>query len=231
MMSSTAAVVSLVGLQRFTLFMSLPPEIRFMIWRLSLSPRVVEILASDICTGFYSQAALPAALHVCRESRQAVEALYPSCFGSFLQPERVRFNFDLDILYLDISQEEEGLHHFFGILREIELTRLKYVAINEAYLCGGVVDIHLTIAALKRALKAITGLKEIIVVCDITDRRPNYNGLSRVQIKFYAEHKTGEAEESWPTDVEELPNVQEKYRDWKVSNVMRMTAVYGWRAV
>jgi hypothetical protein len=110
-MSST--VVSLAGLQRFTLFTSLPPEIRFIIWRLSLLPRIVEILASNFCAGFYSQAALPAALHACWESRQAVEALYPSCFGSFLQPERVRFNFDLDTLYLDISQEEEGLDHFF----------------------------------------------------------------------------------------------------------------------
>jgi len=69
---------------RFTLFTSLPPEIRFIIWRLSRSSRVVEILESDVCAGFYSQAALPAASHICRVLRQAVEALYPSCFGSFL---------------------------------------------------------------------------------------------------------------------------------------------------
>jgi hypothetical protein len=123
-MSSTA-VVSLVGLQRFTFFTSLPPEIRCIIWRLNLSPRVVEILVSDCTDGFYSQAALPTALHVCRESRRAVETLYPRCFGSFLQPERVHFNFDLDILHIDLSQEEEGLHHFLGILKEIELIRLK----------------------------------------------------------------------------------------------------------
>lgn len=171
-MSSTAAVVSLAGLLRFTLFNSLPPEIHFIIWRLSLSSRVVEILASVVCTGFYSQAALPVALRVCRESRQVVEAFYPSCFGSFLQPERVRFNFDLDILYLDISQEEEGLHHLFGVLKEIELTRLRYVAIDYAYLAD-VLDLHLTIAALKRALKAMTDLKELIVVHDITIRELN----------------------------------------------------------
>jgi hypothetical protein len=143
----------------------------------------------------------------------------------------VRFNFDLDILYLDISQEEEGLHLFFGILKEIELTRLKYVAIDEAYLYNGVVDLHLTKAGLKRALKAMTDLKEMIFVRDITNRRPNYDSLSRIQIKFYAEHKTGEVEEGWPADVEELPDVQEEYRDWKLSNVIKMKAVYGWRAV
>jgi hypothetical protein len=70
----------------------------------------------------------------------------------------VRFNFDLNILYLDISQEEEGFHHFFGVLKETELTRLKYAAIDEAYLFDGVVDLHLTIAGLKRALKAMTDL-------------------------------------------------------------------------
>jgi hypothetical protein len=92
----------------------------------------------------------------------------------------VRFNFDLDILYIDISQEEEGLYYFFGILKEIELTRLKYVAINDAYLINGVVDLHLTMAGLKRALKAMIDLKEMIVVRDIMNRRPNYDSLSRI---------------------------------------------------
>jgi hypothetical protein len=138
----------------------------------------------------------------------------------------VRFNFDLDILYLDISQEEEGLHHFFGILKETELIRLKYVAIDSAYL-GGVVDLHLTTAALKRALKAMTNLKEMIVVCDITTREPDSSFLRRTQMKFYAER---DAEENWPpADIEELPDVQKEYGGWKLSNFMKMTAVYGWR--
>jgi hypothetical protein len=186
---------------------------------------------SGVCTtGFYSQAALPVALHVSRESRQAVEAFYPSCFGSFLQPERVRFNFDPDILYLDMSQEEDGLRHFFGIVKEIELARLKYVAIDEEYLGDTIVDLHLVKAGLKRALKAMTNLKEMIVVRDITTRAPNYSSVP-AQIKFYTEHKTVEAEESWPANVEELPEVEKEYRDWKVSNVMKMTTVYGWWAL
>ena len=225
-MSSTTAVVSLAGLQRFALFTSLPPEIRFIIWRLCLSPRVVEILLSKFYTGFYSQAALPAALHVCRESRRAVEALYPTCFGSFLQPERVRFNFDLDTLYLDISQEEEGLHHFFGILKGVELARLKYVAIDEAYFINSTFDLHSIKSGLKRALKAMTGLKEMIVVRDITISEPNHYSLPTMQIKF-----SSEAGECWPADVEKLPDARKEYRDWKVSNVVKMTAVYGWREV
>lgn len=107
----------------------------------------------------------------------------------------MRFNFDLDILYLDISQEEEGLYYLFGILKEIKLTRLKYVALDKEYLIGEVVDLHLTKAALKRALKAMINLKEIIVVCDIIIRRPNYDFLLRIQIKFYTKYKIGKAKE------------------------------------
>jgi hypothetical protein len=99
-----------------------------------------------------------------------VDALYPRCFGSFLQRERVRFNFDLDILYLDCSQEE-GLNHFFGILKENELARLKYVAISEQYHIDEVVDLHMMKASLTRALKAMTGLKEITEIpCQSTSR-------------------------------------------------------------
>jgi hypothetical protein len=39
-------------------------------------------------------------------------------------------------------------------------------------------------------------------------------------IKFSAEHKPSEAKGSWPADVEELPDVQEEYRDWKLSSVI-----------
>lgn len=143
----------------------------------------------------------------------------------------MRFNFDLDILYLNGSQEKEGLYHFFGILKEIELTRLKFVAIDKGYLVNKVVDLHLIKAGLQRVLKAMTGLKEMIVVCEIESRRPDDYSLPPRQIKFYAKHRIAEAEGSWPADVEELPDVQEEYRDWKLSNVMKMTPVYGWRAV
>jgi hypothetical protein len=61
--------------------MSLPLENRFIIWRLSLPPYVVEILAFDIFAGFYSQAALLAAMYVCWELRQVVEAPYLAVLG------------------------------------------------------------------------------------------------------------------------------------------------------
>jgi hypothetical protein len=122
----------------------------------SLTPRLTSVLASIRKPHFQLRCT-----YVGNRDRRLRHSI-PAASSLFLQPERVRFNFDLDILYLDISQEEEGLYHFFGVLKESELIRLKYVAIDEAYLFNGVVDLHLTIAGLKRALKAMTDLKEMI---------------------------------------------------------------------
>jgi hypothetical protein len=84
-------------------------------------------------------------------------------------------------------------------------------------------------AALKRALKTMTGLEEIIVVCDIATGEGDNSFMRRTQMKFYAGR---DAEENWPPgDIEELPDVQQEYGDWKFSNITKMTAVYGWRPV
>jgi len=115
-------------------------------------------------------------------------------------------------------------------LKETELTRLKYIAIDEAYFGNFVTDFHSTIAGLKRAVDAMTNLKEVIIVRDITNMRPDFSPAPRVQIRFYADDKLGEAEEGWPADVEELPDVQE-YTDRKPSSTVKMTALYGWRAI
>jgi len=116
-------------------------------------------------------------------------------------------------------------------LKETELTRLKYVAIDAGYLCDGSVIGHLEITALKRALKAMTGVKEMIFVCDITTERQDCFRVPVRQIKFYSDREAGEADGNWPTDVEELPDVQEEYREWKLTNAMRLKAVYGLRTV
>jgi hypothetical protein len=96
--------------------------------------------------------------------------------------------------YLDISQEEDGLYRLFGVLKETELARLKYVTIDEAYLGDGLADFHSTIAGLKNALRAMINLKEIIVVRDITMDEPNRFLAPKVQMTFYVEGKLGQAE-------------------------------------
>jgi hypothetical protein len=95
---------------------------------------------------------------------------------------------------LDISQEEDGLYRLFGVLKETELARLKYVTIDEAYLGDGLADFHSTIAGLKSALRAMINLKEIIVDRDITMDEPNRFLAPKVQMTFYVEGKLGKAE-------------------------------------
>jgi hypothetical protein len=46
-------------------------------------------------------------------------------------------------------------------------------------------------AGLKRALKVMTDLKEIMVVSNIMVRGLNYYHSLPMQIKFYPEHRTG----------------------------------------
>ncbi|KAH7360234.1 hypothetical protein BKA65DRAFT_492661 [Rhexocercosporidium sp. MPI-PUGE-AT-0058] len=227
-MSSTNLAISPVGLQHFTLFDRLPKELRCMTWNFTFLPRIVEILASRYCNNsFYSQAVLPVALHVNQESRKEAQKFYTACFGSYLQPEITLFNYDLDVLYIDIALQEDGLHRLFGVLKEKELASLKYVAVDEEYLDDAVVDHGYAIAGLKRALKAMKGLKEMIVVreIEINSRPRNHPMTPRVKMKFC----TDVVGEGLPVEVEELPDVGKAYRGWKPAKSVQMTAVYGWR--
>lgn len=64
-------------------------------------------------------------------------------------------------------------NRLFGAYKETELARLQYVAIDEAYLRYGTAGFQSTTAGAKNALKAMTNLKEMIVVRDITADGPN----------------------------------------------------------
>ncbi|KAG4433689.1 hypothetical protein IFR05_010828 [Cadophora sp. M221] len=190
----------------------------------------MEILASENCTtGFYSRAALPTALHVNQESRTEALISYSACFGSFLQPERILFNYKIDILYIDVALEEDGLHRLLGVLKETELASLKYVAIDDAYLEDSVVNHGSASAGPRRALKAMRGLREMIVVREIEfDTRPrNHSKAPRLEMKFCADA----VEEGLPVDIEDLPDVNKVHQGWRPSKSVQMTAVRGWRTL
>lgn len=74
-------------------------------------------------------------------------------------------------------------------------------------------------------MRAMTNLKEMIVVRDIA------NDISdgKEQMAFYTERPRGQDVAGWPVSVEELPDVQKNYAGWKLSQTVKMTAVYGWR--
>ncbi|PVH68433.1 hypothetical protein DL98DRAFT_662180 [Cadophora sp. DSE1049] len=82
---------------------------------------------------------------------------------------------------------------------------------------------HRDLGRLKNATRAMTNLKEMIVVRDITNDTSN----DKAQMAFYPERWRGQDEAGWPVSIEELPDVQKKYGGWKLSQTVKMTAVYG----
>ncbi|KAH6673820.1 hypothetical protein B0J14DRAFT_463178, partial [Halenospora varia] len=111
----------------FSVFLKLPTELRHMIWKMTLRPRVVEIEFSQR-HGFYSQNPLPMALKACQDSRLAVKGLYPCCFGNFIYTRQIVFNGMLDTLYISFDMQHQILH-LFASLTLREATQLQYLAI------------------------------------------------------------------------------------------------------
>jgi len=109
-----------------TIFSKLPIELRIKIWKLTLRPRIIEIEFTDK-KAVYTKAKIPTALHVSKESRAAVEKLYPSCFGSVWHKSQTRFNFDLDTIFLN-SDYYNDFCHFFTLAGPIELHKIRYLA-------------------------------------------------------------------------------------------------------
>jgi hypothetical protein len=141
--------------------MNLPPEIRTIIWRLSLAPRVVELRYN--AGGFFSDIIDPPALRVCQGSRNAVIDLYPRCFGAFYRPPRTRFNLALDTLYLseEVEKNDKKILLLFAGFRDLEISGLQYLALDPINIClrwhGEVFDCML------RAVSGLRGLNELII--------------------------------------------------------------------
>ena len=155
-------------LDSFSLFPKLPIEIRQIIWRLTLRPRVVEVLHEYFDDCFHSRAKLPIALVVCQDSRNAVISSYPVSFGSALKIPQIRFNFSLDTLYFDCLFSDH-FFHFLDILTPKNLSELRYIAVCEG--SGFHPDDYRQHEefwyALEQHLDALTGLKELLVVTQI----------------------------------------------------------------
>ncbi len=105
-------------LPEFICFLKLPIELRLEIWSLTMLPRIVDIYIQRIgCVDsidwpiieLYSTAAVPALLHVCRESRTEAKRTYKLCFGthlitaeekhgmfSFVRSPRTYFSYEMD---------------------------------------------------------------------------------------------------------------------------------------
>lgn len=172
----------------FTLFASLPVEIRYTIWQLTLEPRIAEISTS---TGILkTECSDPPALRTCRESRAAVLPCYPLCFGFMFQRPTTRFNFSLDTLYVPQSLGQY-LPILLSTLKDFETAGLQRLAIDEQVADSD--NAYKLLNDIRGMLTSLTGLKEILVACRVEDLANEGQGMKDIgyhlglSIKFFDE--------------------------------------------
>jgi hypothetical protein len=206
-----------------------------MIWEATLEPRLVEIEPSMRYNGFLTTISAPAAFRICQESRNTVEKKYPLCFGSILQPPRIRVNFELDTIFLP-AYLTEFMPHFLGLLNQQELSCIHRLAIDfrlhwddEGPWARGP-DMHL-LQAIKKAVVAMTGLKELVIVYEavlmITDRRYDLDyPLGGMQLfDTFPQIRYSERKPRRALEHVALPDISGTYGTW---GVPKTRAMYGW---
>lgn len=104
---------------KFTLFNTLPPELRLLIWRHAIVPRIVDFKPGNL---------VPGVAHVCQESRRETQYFFKArdyMTGIYMNPQ-------LDILHLDESSFSKELAYHNSAYhtlrcREISCSMLKPV--------------------------------------------------------------------------------------------------------
>jgi 2EXR family len=212
-------------LTSFTLFPNLPFEIRCVIWETSCESRTVEI-NYDVQDGFLSSVDPPIALAVCQESRNRLLNNYPLCFGSIYHPPKIRFNLSIDTLYMDSRMEEE-MAHVFSTFRDRETSCLRYLALDTYYGNAPMDEDYDPFEGVKRAVRSLSGLRELLVVFHVDNLSPRIIGCG-------GDHSLS-LFDKLPSDLAhpkfELPSLStlslKDFDDWKLRIPFR--PIYGWR--
>src|SRR5436309_3339408 len=86
----------------FTVFSSLPSELRIKIWRCAFpGPRVVPVRFQRSSNQYTSNSAPPSLLHVCSESRSLFLSAYTKLILSPKYDSAVFVNFKIDTIFFD----------------------------------------------------------------------------------------------------------------------------------
>ena len=180
-------------LTSFHLFEKLPVELRAMIWNLTCVPRTVEVAFTQE-RGLYTRTITPIALRACPDSRSAVLHVYQACFGNFLQPARIWFNFSIDTLYFNQNLDNE-IMLLFASLQSHEAKQLRHIAISEDINQDeNYVDENRTdaFALVKKVVPMLPALKSIQLVCKMANRLDDVDDDLDGALRLY---------EAWPESV------------------------------
>lgn len=110
----------------FPLFVSLPPELRLMIWAFNLpGPRLVDVNYVPETGEFYTTTISPVNLRTCRESRREAWRHWGLHFGTCGFPPLIRANLDIDTIQLDWFPIR------LGLVDKLDVSRIRYLEIGD----------------------------------------------------------------------------------------------------
>jgi 2EXR family len=137
--SSTKKLVFAAPQTAFTLFPELPPELRLIIWKMSIpGPRIVEVRCENPSWNcFNNQSVLPGSFSANRESRAATLKKDNLAFAPlFRQP--VYFNFAIDTLYFPNYPSLAGFIKLYksNVPRAADKkNKIRCIIVNNLYSC------------------------------------------------------------------------------------------------
>jgi hypothetical protein len=161
---------------------------------------------------FRARVELPVALRVYRESRATVDKMYINCFGSFFNPPHIRVNFELDTIFLSRILFED-MELFLGVLTSVEPSIVRYLAFDHHIYLFSEANFEGSgmLSPFERAVRAMTALKELIVVYSLND--VNWNCfLPLSPISFHGSMMSG-------------PELRMKHSIRSISNTSIMTRI------
>ncbi|KAK0102842.1 hypothetical protein ONS95_000960 [Cadophora gregata] len=216
--------------REFTIFSLLPPELRRKIWTHTFPPRLLPV--NDWHTpSLWNRGGLPIALHVNEESRDLVHSLYP-----MVDVAKSRFNTETDTMILS-GWTERDLMRYLPTLRESELAgRIRLLALSHALHWH--FDEHRVwgprahlLEALESTVRAMTGLKELIIVYEIrgTSGNRKANAFPRFSEKLLdhrqPDHYDAQRQKMYHLNWDEIREPESFYSAWTNAKVY---PVYGY---
>ncbi|PMD23247.1 hypothetical protein NA56DRAFT_65113 [Hyaloscypha hepaticicola] len=210
-------------------FRRLPPEVRLMIWNLTTEPRVIELIHIP-WNGFTTKTPPPVALAICQESRNEVIRRYPKCFGTYYNPSNIRFNWEIDILYLGPEAVENAAAALLDRMHEKDYLSLRNVAFHESAFVSNESWAPMAV----RALKMMKNVEREIVVaeqrvwgliraCGQGLKSKEHLRLGRITLCFRSSDMTAEEE------VELFFLIQRQRAQWRVLPVREIEMMFGVR--
>lgn len=170
----------------FTLFPTLPSELRCKIWAAACVPRILSLTYDSSTSSFKTTTPPPAILAVSREARDEALRIYSPTFGTSTEPATIPFNPYLDTLYLPRYGEmgyDDTLRDFRTIVSDPSnvLDEVRTIALDVVSL-----EVKRPWEGYNKAtlLRSFKNLEQVILVLGSPAQEPNTSTDGKEVIQF-----------------------------------------------